>query len=120
MSFPTTLSLTGETAASFSKQFDDPNSVTYVEDTSAVGLPELLIISHKMSKPALNAVDKHALRYNLTESDEAGKLSVLPISINITKPRQIITETQVLHGLKLLYDFLLTTGNLTKVLRGEL
>lgn len=120
MSFPSTLVLTGSSVANFSKQFDDPNSVTYVADESAVGLPELFVLSHRMAKPALNAVDKHAIRYNLTTSDEAGKLSVLPISINITKPRQIITEAQVLHGLKLLYNFLLTEGNLTKVLRGEL
>lgn len=120
MSFPESLSLSGTTDVTFSKQSDDADNVVYIADTSPVGLPEQVTLSHKMAKPALNAVDRHALRYSLTVSDEAGKLAVLPISISISKPRQIITDAHVVQGLALLVDFLTTGGYMTKFLRGEL
>jgi hypothetical protein len=120
MSFPDTLTIANSVPADvdFTKTSDDSVKTVFTDDESVIGLPTTLTIMHNIAKPGVTGVDRHTVKYSLIAADDSSRLSVLPISITISKPRTLITEQQVLDGVTILKNFL-TAANITKLLRGE-
>jgi hypothetical protein len=120
MSFPDTLTIADATPADvdFTKTSDDATKTTYTADDSEIGLPTVLSIMHTIAKPGVVGVDRHSVKFSLLKADADNRLYTLPITLTISKPRQVITETEVLDGVTIIKNFL-TAANLTKLLRGE-
>lgn len=121
MSFPDTLTLADSVPANhaFTKTSDDSTSTIYTDDASEIGLPTTLTIQHKIAKVGVDGVDRHTVKFSKINADSAGKLSYLPVTLTINKPRLNMSELEVQNAIAVVKSFL-TASRITQLLRGEL
>lgn len=121
MSFPNDVTLSDGTNSHMYSLISLENAKS-IRSVAASGLstPKTLTISHQVNGTGLTAVDRHLVKLNETKTDTEGvKLAAGEVYIVYSKPRQIITDSDIQDLQDELVAFITAAGNLAKLLNGE-
>lgn len=87
---------------------------------SGLATPKTMVISHQVNGTGITATDRHLVKLTEVKTDTEGvKLAAGEVYIVYSKPRSIITDSDIQDLQDELVAFITASGNLAKLLNGE-
>jgi hypothetical protein len=92
----------------------------YKDATAPLDQPQTLTIKHTSSGSGLQQTRRSLFRLDHTVEDDDGNQAVLSAYVVLALPEKVATSTQATKILEELKDFLTNTGNIGRIIAGDL